>query len=106
MRSSIPGYRPDGNLGGIWSPGDVLILTANGASRAQPGAPFHQALPPSAVSYRVSRTNQRSGKLPWLNEPGLLIWTYGKELHEYRALIFVADLMHSPSIVFIVEGAT
>lgn len=39
----------------------------------------------SAVVYRVSRTNQRSGKSSWLNELKLLIWSYDKELQEYRA---------------------
>ena len=38
----------------------------------------------SAVVYRVSCTNQQSGKLTWLDELGLLIWSYRKELHEYR----------------------
>lgn len=39
----------------------------------------------SAVVYRVSRTNQQSGKSSWLGELGLLIWSYRKELQEYRA---------------------
>lgn len=39
----------------------------------------------SAVVYRVSRTNQQSGKLSWLDELCLLIWGYRKELQEYRA---------------------
>ena len=39
----------------------------------------------SAVVYRVSRTNQQSGQLPWLDELSLLIWSYRKELQEYRA---------------------
>ena len=39
----------------------------------------------SAVVYRVSRANQQSGKLSWLDELGMLIWSYRKELHEFRA---------------------
>ena len=41
----------------------------------------------SAVVYRVSRTNRQkqSGKLSWLGELGLLLWSYHKELQEYRA---------------------
>lgn len=39
----------------------------------------------SAVVYRVSRTNQQAAKLSWLDELGLLIWSYRKELQEYRA---------------------
>lgn len=39
----------------------------------------------SAVVYRVSRTNQQSGKLSWLDEFGLLIWSYRKEFQEYCA---------------------
>lgn len=41
----------------------------------------------SAVVYRVSRTNQQkqNGKISWLNELSLLIWSYRKELQEYRA---------------------
>lgn len=41
----------------------------------------------SAVVYRVSRANQQkqTGKLTWLDELGLLIWGYRKELQEYRA---------------------
>jgi 2-polyprenyl-3-methyl-5-hydroxy-6-metoxy-1,4-benzoquinol methylase len=42
----------------------------------------------SAVVYRVSRTNQQSGKLSWLDELSLLIWSYRKELQEYRAQKF------------------
>lgn len=38
----------------------------------------------SAVVYRVSRTNQQSAKLSWLDELGLLVWSYRKELQEYR----------------------
>jgi 2-polyprenyl-3-methyl-5-hydroxy-6-metoxy-1,4-benzoquinol methylase len=38
----------------------------------------------SAVVYRVSRTNQQAAKSSWLDELGLLIWSYRKELHEYR----------------------
>lgn len=38
----------------------------------------------SAVVYRVSRTNQQSRKLTWLEELGLLVWSYRKELQEYR----------------------
>lgn len=41
----------------------------------------------SAVVYRVSRTKQQEqkGRLAWLGELGLLIWSYRKELQEYRA---------------------
>ncbi len=39
----------------------------------------------SAVVYRVSRTNQQNSKLSWPDELGLLLWSYRKELHEYRA---------------------
>ncbi|MDD4929063.1 MAG: class I SAM-dependent methyltransferase [Gallionella sp.] len=39
----------------------------------------------SAVVYRVSRTNQRGGNLSWLEELGMLIWSYRRELQEYRA---------------------
>lgn len=41
----------------------------------------------SAVVYRVSRANQQkqNGKLSWLDELSLLIWSYRKELQEYRA---------------------
>lgn len=39
----------------------------------------------SAVVYRVSWANQQSGKLSWLEDLGLLIWSYRKELQEYRA---------------------
>lgn len=39
----------------------------------------------SAVVYRVSRTNQQSGQLSWLDGLKLLIWGYGKELQEYHA---------------------
>ena len=39
----------------------------------------------SAVVYRVSRSNQQARKLSWLDEFNLLIWSYRKELHEYRA---------------------
>lgn len=41
----------------------------------------------SAVVYRVSRANQQTqtDKLTWLDELGLLIWGYRKELQEYRA---------------------
>lgn len=38
----------------------------------------------SAVVYRVSRTNQQARKLSWLEELNMLIWSYRKELHEYR----------------------
>ena len=43
----------------------------------------------SAVVYRVSRTNQQiqKGKLTWPDELNLLIWSYRKELQEYRAQI-------------------
>jgi len=37
------------------------------------------------VVYRVSRTNQQSGQLSWLDGLKLLIWGYGKELQEYHA---------------------
>lgn len=41
----------------------------------------------SAVVYRVSRTNRQkqTDKLSWLDELGLLIWGYRKELQESRA---------------------
>lgn len=39
----------------------------------------------SAVVYRVSRSNQQAKKLSWLDELNLLIWSYRKELQEYRA---------------------
>jgi 2-polyprenyl-3-methyl-5-hydroxy-6-metoxy-1,4-benzoquinol methylase len=39
----------------------------------------------AAVVYRVSRTNQLGGKLSWLQELGLLNWSYRKELQEHRA---------------------
>jgi 2-polyprenyl-3-methyl-5-hydroxy-6-metoxy-1,4-benzoquinol methylase len=39
----------------------------------------------AAVVYRVSRSNQQAGSFSWLNELQLLIWSYRKELHEYRA---------------------
>lgn len=41
----------------------------------------------AAVVYRVSRTNQLkpSGNLSWLGELGLLVWSYRRELQEYRA---------------------
>lgn len=39
----------------------------------------------SAIVYRVSRSNQQSEKSSWLNELSLLIWSYGKELQEFRA---------------------
>ena len=41
----------------------------------------------SAVVYRVSRTNRQkqTGKLSWLDELGLLVWGYRKELQESRA---------------------
>ncbi len=39
----------------------------------------------SAVVYRVSRSNQQGRQLSWLDEFGLLLWGYRKELHEYRA---------------------
>ena len=38
----------------------------------------------SAVVYRVSRTNQQAGKLSWLDELGLLLWSYRKEWLEFR----------------------
>lgn len=38
----------------------------------------------SAVVYRVSRTIQHPKKYSWLNELSLLIWSYRKELYEYR----------------------
>ncbi len=38
----------------------------------------------SAVVYRVSRANQQAAKLSWLDEFGLLIWSYRKELQEFR----------------------
>lgn len=38
----------------------------------------------SAIVYRVSRINQQARKLSWLDELGLLVWSYRKELHEYR----------------------
>lgn len=39
----------------------------------------------SAVVYRVSRSKKLGGKLSWWDELGLLIWSYRKELHEFRA---------------------
>ena len=39
----------------------------------------------SAVVYRVSRANQQSGRSSWLGELSLLIWSYRRELQEYRA---------------------
>lgn len=38
----------------------------------------------SAVVYRVSRTNRQASKLSWLDELSLLLWSYRKELDEYR----------------------
>lgn len=38
----------------------------------------------SAVVYRVSRTNQQARKLSWLTELGMMIWSYRKELQEFR----------------------
>lgn len=54
----------------------------------------------SAVVYRVSRTNQQKqkGKLFWLNELRLLIWSYRKELQESREQ---ANLPHSGQNVLI-----
>ncbi|HEX5336909.1 MAG TPA: class I SAM-dependent methyltransferase [Gallionella sp.] len=39
----------------------------------------------SAVVYRVSRTIQQPCNPSWLQELGLLVWSYRKELQEYRA---------------------
>ncbi|ADE13102.1 class I SAM-dependent methyltransferase [Sideroxydans lithotrophicus] len=39
----------------------------------------------AAVVYRVSRTNQQAARLSWLDELGLLLWSYRKELQEYHA---------------------
>lgn len=81
-------------FGSFWrgweAPRHLHLFTVNSLKKLVQRAGFEvfQALTYSAgssVVYRVSRANRQSRKLTWLEEFDLLVWSYRKELQEYRA---------------------
>ncbi|MEK7811592.1 MAG: class I SAM-dependent methyltransferase [Pseudomonadota bacterium] len=81
-------------FGSFWrgweAPRHLHLFTVNSLKRLVQRAGFEvpEALTysaGSAVVYRVSRANLLSRKLTWLEEFGFLVWSYRKELQEFRA---------------------